>query len=91
MTNEVFNLGDNVRYVGTTLSKKHADSVKKDKIGEVVAKVSGEPDAYVVSFGSDDFIVHSKSLVRHFFKDKVENPVEIERIVKKWDVSNEKS
>lgn len=80
---DVFNQGDAVRYVGTKLH-----DVKKDKVGEIVATVEGENnEAYVVSFGGDDYIVHVASLARHTFKDKEPTgPIVEERIARKWAV-----
>lgn len=53
--------GDRVKYIGNkTLD---IDS----KVGEVVAHVGGEPDAVVVEFGSDSYIVHKNNLARHYF------------------------
>jgi hypothetical protein len=88
MTHNVFNVGDNVQYTGTTLTKKYADSMKKGKIGEIVARVLGEENCYVVAFGeSTSFIVHVDSLMKHTFKDKEDNTV-IERIARKWGESD---
>jgi len=79
--------GDTVRYTGERLIKKYPDSMKKDKIGEVVSTVEGS-ELVVVTFGSDDFLVHPENLQRHFYKDKDHNP-SVEKIVRKWESSTE--
>lgn len=85
-----FNVGDAVRYVGSTLVNKYPGDLKQGKVGEVISRVSGEPNMLVVSFGGEVFTCHACNLVRHTFKDKAEiiEPV-VEKIAKKWDTSAE--
>ena len=74
--------GDNVRYTGEYLVKKYPDLMKKDKVGEVISSV-GNSELFVVSFGSDDFLVHPSNLARHFYKDKDAGP-SVDKIIRKW-------
>ena len=75
--------GDAVRYVGERLSKKYPDLMKRDKIREVISTVLNS-ELVVVSFGSDDFLCHPESLVRHTFKEKEAFPG-LDKVVKKWE------
>ena len=51
--------GDKVKYVGRTLNVS-------SKVGEVIAKVVNEPNAFIVEFGDDSYVVSLDSLARHY-------------------------
>jgi hypothetical protein len=79
-----FQIGDRVKYRDGRLLTAYPDEIK-GKVGEVLARVQGVPNAYVVEFGADAFIVNGDHLLRHYFKDEQTGPV-IEKVLRKWQV-----
>lgn len=57
----MFMPGDKVKYIGRSLF-----SDLGSKTGEVISKVSGEENAFVVEFGDDAFLVSGASLSRSY-------------------------
>ena len=83
MNYDRFNQGDFVKYTGTKLPE-----VSK-KLGQIISTVAGEENAFVVNFGSSDYICHVANLSRQYIKEKTEDiDPEIERIVRKLESSS---
>lgn len=80
--------GMTVRYTGETLLRKFPDEMKRDKVGEIVGRVDGEPDAVVVEFGNAAYIVDVANLEKYNFKEKSEMQVDV-RILRKWQVADD--
>lgn len=58
----VYMPGDRVKYVGSGGSHGLTN-----KIGEVVGRVTGEPNGFVVDFGDDSYVIDGRNLAKHFF------------------------
>ena len=61
--------GDRVKYVGNstfTDDSGHATNLT-GKVGEVIAKISGEDFGFVVEFGDDSYVMDGRNLKRHYF------------------------
>ena len=58
--------GDKVKYVGPVVFRddKGNNLSIAGKMGEVVAKVAGEPNGFVVEFGDDAYVVSGSNLAR---------------------------
>jgi hypothetical protein len=88
MSKNHFNVDDTVHYTGTALIKKHGDVMKKGKVGIVIGRIGGNPDALVVDFG-EAFVVHIDNLEHATFKDRNEVSVVVEQITRRLDQSAE--
>ena len=58
--------GDKVKYVGTGTfrDERGANLGIAGKRGEVIAKIAGEPNGFVVEFGDDSYIVSGDNLAK---------------------------
>jgi hypothetical protein len=67
--------GDKVKYVGSTSLRDNKANILSvsGKIGEVVAKVTGEPNGFVVEFGDDAFILNGDNLARCYVASETDN------------------
>ena len=65
----MFMPGDKVKYVGDKIftDAKGVPVNLATKVGEVVARVSGEPYGYVVEIGDDSYIMSGHNLARQYF------------------------
>jgi len=64
--------GDKVKYVGTgTFRDERGTNLGiAGKRGEVIAKIAGEPNGFVVEFGDDSYIINGSNLARvHHHQD----------------------
>lgn len=82
----LFQVGDSVRYNNDYLQMRH--NVRRDAVGEVVSRVEGEQDVYVVEFGENAFVISGQNLTRHFFKNKQDGP-SIDKVLRKWRTEDE--
>lgn len=75
----LFMPGDRVKYVGSkTFVDGNSTITLNSKIGEVVCKIKGDSDAFVVEFGDDAFVLRGENLRRHYFAPGTE-PVQQSR------------
>jgi hypothetical protein len=56
----MFMPGDLVKYIGKKFSRE-----LNTKVGEVCSRVEKSPDAVVVEFGDDSYIMHHRNLAKH--------------------------
>lgn len=58
--------GDKVKYTGAVVFRddKGNNLGIAGKIGEVIAKIAGEPNGLVVEFGDDSYVVNASNLTR---------------------------
>lgn len=78
------NRDDRVVYVGSKFAKELGG-----KIGEVVAKIDGEKDGFVVEFGGDAYVMPGKSLSKYKATSKEDTGPEVHQKRRKRDDDEE--